>query len=52
MAAEIKYDFDALVLERDGLQSIYTFGGDRETFDFSDRTNFLRVDRDVWRFAP
>mgnify|MGYP004267111535 CR=1 FL=1 len=48
-------DFDALVV-RDGLlglkPKVYTFGGDRETFDFSDPTNYLNVDNDVWRFAP
>lgn len=53
--AEIKYDFDALVA-RGGRgnwrQSIFTFGGDRETFDFTDFTNYLNVDNDVWRFAP
>jgi hypothetical protein len=45
---EVKYDFDALVIG----SSIYTFGGDRETFDFSDLTNYLNVDNDVWRFTP
>ncbi len=44
---EIKYDFEAFSL--DG--AIYTFGGDRETFDFSDPNNYLRVDNDVWRYA-
>ena len=29
-----------------------TLGGDRETFDFADPENYLRVDRDVWSFAP
>ena len=51
---QVKYDFDALVV-RDGIlglkPSIYTFGGDRETFDFTDPTNYLNVDNDVWRFA-
>jgi len=32
--------------------SIYTFGGERETFNFTDPDNYLRVDNDVWRFAP
>ena len=32
--------------------SILTFGGDRETFDFTDPLNYLNVDNDVWRFAP
>ena len=45
---EVKYDFDALVVG----ESIYTFGGDRETFDFSDLTNYLNVDNDVWQFTP
>jgi hypothetical protein len=52
---EIKYDFDLLVVRggRGGLRpSIFTFGGDRETFDFTDPTNFLNVDNDVWRFSP
>lgn len=30
---------------------IYTFVGDRETFDFEDPTNYLHVDNDVWRYA-
>ena len=52
---EIKYDFDALVYrgtrgDRD--HAIMTFGGDRETFDFADPLNYLRVDNDVWRFEP
>jgi hypothetical protein len=51
--AEIKYDFAALV-EPGGKggskPSIFTFGGDRETFDFSDPTNYLNVDNDVWQF--
>jgi hypothetical protein len=32
--------------------AIYTFGGDRETFDFADPTNYLNVDNDVWSFGP
>jgi len=49
----IKYDFAAVsVRGLFGLRTqIYTFGGDRETFDFTDPTNFLRVDDDVWRFG-
>ena len=31
---------------------MFTFGGDREAFNFADPTNYLRVDNDVWRFAP
>ena len=51
---EIKYDFDVLVVQggQSGLRpSIFTFGGDRETFDFTDPTNYLNVDNDVWRFS-
>ena len=51
---QIKYDFDALVLEGRGAgrgPAIYTFGGDRETFDFTDPLNYLNVDNDVWRFG-
>jgi hypothetical protein len=53
--ADIKYDFDALVARGGwgGLRpSIFTFGGDRETFDFTDPLNYLNVDNDVWRFSP
>jgi hypothetical protein len=52
---DIKYDFDVLVVQGGAggsRPSIYTFGGDRETFNFADPTNYLRVDNDVWRFAP
>ena len=51
---DIKYDFDVLVTKSgpDSEQmAVYTFGGDRETFDFSDPTNYLRIDNDVWRFS-
>lgn len=51
--ADIKYDYDTIVAPagRDGRgQAIYTFGGDRETFDFFDPTQWLNVDNDVWRF--
>ncbi len=49
---DIKYDFDALtVRNRKGGSAIFTFGGDRETFDFSDPFNYLNVDNDVWSFA-
>ena len=50
---EIKYDFDAVVAKGYGehKDAIYTFGGDRETFNFLDPTNYLRVDNDVWRFS-
>ncbi len=56
-----KYDFDALVVEagddRHGNSgkrggAILTFGGDRETFDFSDSLNYLRVDDEVWSYGP
>lgn len=52
---EIKYDFDALALENmpNGQPpTIITAGGDRETFDFSDPENYLRVDNDVWHYRP
>ena len=50
---DIKYDFDAVVERGYGKFSdaIYTFGGDRETFDFTDPTNYLNVDNDVWKFS-
>lgn len=51
---EVKYDFDALVSSGGRLgqkPAIFTFGGDRETFDFTDPTNWLNVDNDVWRFS-
>jgi hypothetical protein len=44
---EIKYDFEGIAVG----DVIYTFGGDRETFDFSDPSNYLRVDNDVWRYT-
>ena len=50
---EAKYDFDAItVTGADGSELIVTVGGDRETFDFADPENYLRVDNDVWTFAP
>lgn len=51
---QIKYDFDIIVTDPDGAEAhpaIYTFGGDRETFDFDDPLNYLRIDDDVWRFS-
>ena len=51
---EVKYDFDAIFSSggRFGQRpAIFTFGGDRETFDFTDPTNWLNVDNDVWRFS-
>jgi hypothetical protein len=52
---DIKYDFDVLTIRgaKNGQRpAIFTFGGDRETFDFTDPTNYLRVDNDVWRYSP
>ena len=31
--------------------AIYTFGGDRETFNLKDPLNYLNVDNDVWKFS-
>ena len=54
--ADIKYDFAAFpVYFVDGKfkPSIFTFGGDRETFDPDpDSMQFLNVDNDTWRFSP
>ncbi len=53
--AEGKYDFAALVVRGSLLRpgdTIMTFGGDRETFDFNDPLNYQNVDNDVWRFSP
>lgn len=50
--ADVKYDFDSIVVVTDAGPEVFTFGGDRETFDFSDPDNWLRVDDDVWRFGP
>ncbi|WP_430814324.1 T9SS type A sorting domain-containing protein [Carboxylicivirga sp. RSCT41] len=52
---EVKYDFHAIVIPGTKKQtppSILTVGGDRETFDFTDNTNYLNIDNDVWRFYP
>ena len=52
---DIKYDFAGITVDAAGpnsLPSILTFGGDREDFDFTDLTNYLNVDNDVWRFSP
>jgi len=51
--SEIKYDFDAVVVEGEKNISdmIFSFGGDRETFDFIDLSNYLNVDNDVWKFT-
>ncbi|MDH4063635.1 MAG: hypothetical protein OEW19_04490, partial [Acidobacteriota bacterium] len=51
-ADDVKYDFDALVLEGQpgrSLPSIFTFGGDRERFELPPGVNASRVDNDVWR---
>lgn len=49
---QAKYDFDSVtVLGDDGTEQIITVGGDRETFDFADPENYLRVDNDVWTFG-
>jgi hypothetical protein len=51
-SSDVKYDFASVVAR--GLRGpvIYTFGGDRETFNFFDPTNYLNVDNDVWRYGP
>lgn len=51
---DIKYDFAAFpVYWLDGRfqPSIFTFGGDRETFNPVDFLRFRKVDNDVWQFA-
>jgi hypothetical protein len=51
-AADIKYDFAALTATSgpDGRPAVFTFGGDRETFNPFDPLNYLNVDNDVWRY--
>ena len=52
--AGIRYDYDTVVAPggRGTVgDAIYTFGGDRETFNFFDPTQWRNVDDDVWRFA-
>jgi len=52
---DIKYDFKALAVTGGWggfVPSIFTFGGDRETFNFADPSNYLRVDNEVWRYSP
>lgn len=51
-SADVKYDFAAIVSSSSSDSSIYTFGGDRETFNFFDPVNYLRIDNDVWAFGP
>ena len=48
----VRYDFDSLAVATDAGPVVVTVGGDRETFDFTDPENYLRVDDDVWRFGP
>ena len=50
----IRYDYDTVVAPAgDGSTSdaIFAFGGDRETFNFFDSTQWRNVDDDVWQFA-
>ena len=49
---QVKYDFDSITVNNNDSPIIMTFGGDRETFDFADPENYLRVDDDVWVFGP
>jgi hypothetical protein len=49
---EVRYDFESVTVDTDAGPVILTFGGDRETFDFDDPENYLRIEDDVWRFAP
>jgi hypothetical protein len=52
--SEVKYDYDTIVAPagRDGRGlAIYTLGGDRETFNFSDPTQWLNVDNGVLRYS-
>lgn len=52
--ADIKYDFAAFPtywVNGRFKPSIYTFGGDRETFAPFDPLAFEKVDNDVWRFG-
>lgn len=53
-ADDARYDF-ALVARRGSWKrdaAILTFGGDRTRFDRSPIENAMRVDGDVWRYAP
>jgi hypothetical protein len=52
---DIRYDFDMLTVKggRGGQKSsIFTFGGDRETFFLPPEFNFFRVENDVWSYGP
>jgi hypothetical protein len=45
---------DVIVTDADSLDpapAIFTFGGDRETFDFDDPENYLRIDDEIWKFS-
>ncbi|MDH3682622.1 MAG: hypothetical protein OEV40_22025 [Acidimicrobiia bacterium] len=48
---DIRYDFDSIAVDTEEGPIILTFGGDRETFDFGDPDNYLRIEDDVWRLA-
>ena len=51
---DVRYDYDTVVVPAgpDGAgDQLLTFGGDRETFNFFDPTQYLNVDDDVWRFG-
>jgi hypothetical protein len=53
--ADIKYDFAAFPtywVNGRFKPSIFTFGGDRETFAPFDPFAFEKVDNDVWQFGP
>ena len=52
-STQAKYDFDAVSVPAAGNEpaAILTFGGDRETFDFADPENYLRIDNDVWQLT-
>jgi len=55
LAKEIKYDFKALPVtggKHGPPPSIFTFGGDRETFKFTDPENYLQVDNDAGAVSP
>jgi hypothetical protein len=52
---DIRYDFAAFVkywVNGRFQPSIFTFGGDLETFNPFDPTAFLKVENDTWQFAP
>jgi hypothetical protein len=51
-ADDIRYDFASITIETDAGPAILTVGGDRETFDFDDPENHLRIEDDVWLLAP